>query len=115
MIVHMKWDGKTYDWDPEDITVQQAIVIKLAFGWTLTEWQEACSKVDPHAFQALYWLMRVQGGESCRLEDQDFSIKKFSEAFEAAQNEAAQSEGQAARGNVETPSRTPGLAMTSQS
>lgn len=88
----MHWDGKTYKWDPEEVDVQQGIVIKMTFGWTLVQWQEAVAAVDPQAFQALFWLMRIQNGEACELTSQNFSIKQFSEEFGRASKEAQELE-----------------------
>lgn len=86
--MHIDWAGKRYDFDPEEVDVQQGIVIKMSFGWTMKAWQEALNEVDPQAIQAVFWLMRTQNGESCNLSEQNFPISKFTAAFQKAQEES---------------------------
>lgn len=112
----IEYEGVVYDFDFDDITVKQAIKIeKHTGGMTLEEWGKALSPEqeegepprppDLIALQALGWLI-LHGGQDIPIDDCDFKLVKFSEAFA----EAAEREGAAAQGDPDP--TTPAGAST---
>jgi hypothetical protein len=98
---HVDWEDKIYDLDIEAVTVQQGIVIKGNFGWTIKEWSVAMSNMDPEAWQALFWVMKVQSGQACNMRDLDFPVAKYAAACEVAAQAAGDAE--AIQGNGAAP------------
>lgn len=95
----VKYDGETYLFDMEDITVGQARTLKTVFDVTMGTLGEKLGDQDPDAMTAVYWLMMVQNDNPVPIDQIDFKIIKFAnalnEAFaeseekEAAKNKAA--------------------------
>ncbi|GAA1701643.1 hypothetical protein [Fodinicola feengrottensis] len=81
------WEGKTYDFDPEDIDVKQGIAIQYGTGMTLKAFNDGIQEVDVHAWQALMWLMKNQNGEQCNIQDLNFKVNAFSNAINAAERQ----------------------------
>lgn len=79
------FDGKTYDLDPTEIDIDEAMFIKVKFGFSLKGWQEALEESDPAALKALYWLMMKQNGTRVDVDRVNFKVVKFIEAFDQAQ------------------------------
>lgn len=100
---HVDWEGHTYDLDPESITVKQAMVIKASFGWSIKAWLEATEEMDPEAWQAMFWVMKIQSGQACALTDLDFAVPKFAEACGIAAKAATDAENAANQGNGVVP------------
>lgn len=85
MIVH--FNNRDYTFDLEEITVDQARVIKRFCGLTLKTLEAGLSEADPDAMTCLYWLMLRQNGEEHNIEKLSFGIVKFARAFGEAQAE----------------------------
>jgi hypothetical protein len=94
------FEGRTWSYDDDLITVGQAEIIEAAPGgwsWTLTDentgetqprsgrsvydWRQAVGESGARAFRYLYWVMREQNGDPVPLEEASFAFPKFVAAF----------------------------------
>lgn len=75
------WEGKTYEYDPYLITVQQAVAIKLHTGLGLKSWGAAVDDWDAAAVQALLWVIKGQNGETCPITSIELNVIEFMEAY----------------------------------
>lgn len=79
------FEGRTWQLDTADISLRQGIEIQAHTGLTLRKWEDALTD-DEHpkfleSYQALYWLMLAQNGETPPLiGDVDFRLIRFFEA-----------------------------------
>lgn len=89
MAYHVKYEGKEYNFDLEDITVQQARTIKSSCNLTLLGLETGLEQGDPDALRAVFWLMLAQNGEVEEIDRVDFKIVKFARAIDAAAIEEA--------------------------
>jgi hypothetical protein len=91
------FEGKEYNLDFDDITVQQAIVIKTHCKMTLKGLEEGLADADPDALRALFWLMQVNSGVASNIDTLDFKIVKFSKAVQVgAEKQAVKAKEEAA-------------------
>lgn len=88
----VKYDGREYTFDPEEIELKQAMVIKGKTGYNLLQWQAALEQGDPDALRAMYWLMLTQSGEVADMDLVNFKIVRFAEALRQAQETEGESE-----------------------
>jgi hypothetical protein len=87
------YDGKTLDFDLEEITVSQATVLKRKLGLTLLALDKGLIEGDPDALRAVYWLIQEQSGNKVDIDLVDFKIVKLANAIqEAVEAEAALAE-----------------------
>lgn len=89
MKFNVEWAGKTYSYDPEDITVRQGMVIKTYTGLDLKPWEHALNDGDVKSWQALMWLMKQMNGERTQIQTEDFPIVRFMNTFNQASQDAA--------------------------
>lgn len=82
MKIHL--DGEDYEYDMDEMTVQQARVIKVAFGFNLQQLQDEMASGNPDAISAVYWLMLAQSGVKADPKTVDFKITRFMKAIEDA-------------------------------
>ena len=86
------YEGRSYDFDLDDLTVKQAIKIERHIGGPLDDFEKGIGIGNLAAYQALGWLILYSGDET-PIADVDFKIAKLSKAFEAAvMAEAAKAE-----------------------
>jgi hypothetical protein len=78
------YDGADYDFDFDEITVQQAKTIKDRCKMTLRGLEEGLAEGDADALRALYWLMLCNTGITEDIDTVDFKIVKFSKALQDA-------------------------------
>lgn len=78
------YEGEEYELEFDDITAQQAKLIKDRCGLTIAGLQEGLSTGDADALRALFWLMMVQSGVTCNLDTVDFKVVKFISALTEA-------------------------------
>lgn len=89
------YEGETLEFDLEEITVQQATVLKRKLGLTLLSLDNGLIEGDPDALRAVYWLIRTQSGERVDIDEVDFKIVKLANAIQAAvEKEAADKEAE---------------------
>jgi hypothetical protein len=82
--VIITYEGRTYDFDLEDLTVRQAIRIEKHIGGTLEQFEKGIGTGNLACYQALGWLILHGGDEGTPIGDVDFKIARLSKAFEAA-------------------------------
>jgi hypothetical protein len=80
----VEYEGNSYTFDLDEITVQQAMVIKAQCGLTLSTMQKAIGEGDPDGLRAMFWLMMVQSGRQADIARVDFKILKFAQAIREA-------------------------------
>lgn len=81
----VQFEGKEYQFDLEEIDVNQARYIKRHTGMTLLQLEEGLENVDAEAMAALYWLMLAQNGSVVDLQKINFKVVAFGKAISAAQ------------------------------
>lgn len=80
----IEFEGKSWQYDEDAVTVQQAMALHLAHGLTIKAWQQAIPELDPRAVQFCYWLMKQQNGEKkTPLKDCEFPAVEFMSAYMA--------------------------------
>ena len=99
----IEFEGRAWQVDVDDLSLQQAVVITGKMGGSLTAWEKALTEIDDPgwlpAMQCLYWLMRQQDGDRLAIGDIDFAVLKYSHAVV----EALEREGSAAAPEDPTP------------
>lgn len=88
----VEFEGRTWEYDEDRVSVQQAIAFHFAYGFNILDWQLAIEKLDPRALQCCYWLMLQQAGVVGPLKDCDFAVVEFAAAYRAAQDAEAAEE-----------------------
>lgn len=103
----VNYDGHEYEFDLDEIDVNQACIIKAKCNLTLMSLEAGLMQADPHALKAIFWLMLVQSGDTnADIDRINFKIVKFANALqeatkaeEAAEKEAAKAKKAASRGS----------------
>ena len=88
----IEYDGETYQFDDQDITLKQAMVVQLHTGLSISAWQDALNVedgTDPgpewlKSIQCLYWLVMAQNDITVPIADADFKVARFLSAYAAA-------------------------------
>ena len=88
------YEGEELEFDLEQITVRQAMMLKMKLGLTLLGLDQGLSTGDPDAMLAVFWLMKTQAGDKVDLDDLDFKVVKLANAIQEAvdREEAANKE-----------------------
>jgi hypothetical protein len=93
------YEGQTLQFDLEDITIQQATVLKRQLGMTLLALDKGLIEGDPDALRAVFWLIQSQSGNRVDINEVDFKVVKFANAIqkavEAEEAEEAEADGKA--------------------
>jgi hypothetical protein len=90
------FEGRTWAYSDEEITVADAEVIEQQTGGTLLEWARSRSEPGAANLKLLYWLMRSQNGDPLPLAEVNCRILPFWNAFVAALNAEAEAAAEAA-------------------
>lgn len=77
----IEFEGREWEYDEDAVSVQQAIAMHLAYGFTIKAWQQAIPEMDPRAVQCCYWLMLQQSGVKKVLKDCEFGAVQFLAAY----------------------------------
>ncbi len=67
-------DGKTWTLDEDDLTLQDAFLIKSGTGLALKPFFQGLADMDPHALQGLVWFLRRKDGEQIGIGEVDFKV-----------------------------------------
>lgn len=120
----IEFEGHTWTYDADDITVEQAEVIEREGPWqwavagdepgettegsgtSVDDWSRSVWSMKPRAFRVLYWLMRAQNGEAIALADANPRFTPLISAWTAAVRDEMAAQ-QAAQGEPD-PTRPPG-------
>jgi hypothetical protein len=82
--VIISYKGGTYTYDPESVTVKQAMALEAYLGVPFEKWGEDISTANLPALQAFGWL--IFGGDITKpIADTDFEIAALAEAVGVAQ------------------------------
>lgn len=88
----IEYEGAQYEFDFDDITVKQAMKIEKHVGMQLEEFGKVLAEGgNLRAVQAAGWLI-LHGGRDIPIEDCDFKLVRFGEAFARAAAEAEAAE-----------------------
>jgi len=77
-------NGVEYEFDWNNVTVRDAMMLKTATGLNMRPLMEAFFEVDPDVLAALGWLLLTKAGvkgpdgEPIQLKDVDFTVSTFS-------------------------------------
>jgi len=82
--VIISYKGTEYTYDPESVTVKQAMMLEAYLGVPFEKWGEDISTANLPALQAFGWLM-FGGDLNTPIGDTDFVITALSEAVGVAQ------------------------------
>jgi hypothetical protein len=101
------YEGQSYDFDLEDLTVKQAIKIEKHIGGPMIEFEKGMLTGRAECYQVLGWLI-LHGGDATPIADVDFKYGKLAKAFEAA----AAAEAEAAKAAAEAAEPGPTVAVS---
>ena len=91
--MRIEYEGESYDFDLDDLTVKQALKIEKHLGGPMIEFEKGMAVGRADCYQVLGWLI-FHRGDSTPIADVDFKFGKLAKAFEAAA--AAEKDAQAA-------------------
>jgi hypothetical protein len=85
----IEYDGQSYPFDLDDVTVKQALKIEQYMKCSFAEWGKLLqASEDMRARQTLGWLILTEGDLTAEIGDTDFKLvalgKALDEAFAAA-------------------------------
>ena len=83
MIISYK--GTSYTYDPESVTVKQAMMLEAHTGASFEKWGDDLSTANLKALQAFGWLILTSGDLNTPIAETDFVIVALAEAVGAAQ------------------------------
>lgn len=78
------FEGRTWSYDDDEITVQQAEAIEQETGGSVTDWAQSRAGLSSQTYKILYWLMCAQNGDPVQLDGVNFRLLPFVTAFTAA-------------------------------
>lgn len=58
----VEFEGRTWEFDPDDLDVRQATVLHLTHGMTIKAWSDGFADLDYRSYHFAYWLMLQQAG-----------------------------------------------------
>jgi hypothetical protein len=87
--LRITFEGREWQYDEDAVSVQQAVAMHFAYGFTLADWSDAVPKLDPRAIQCVYWLMLQQNGIKKPLKECEFALVPFVIAYGEAQRATA--------------------------
>lgn len=93
----VEYDDETFEFDLDNLTVQQARTWKTVFDVTMGTIGEKLDEADPDGLSALYWLMMVQNGKPVPVDQIDFPIGPFVKAIGEGFARQAEAEKAAAK------------------
>lgn len=73
--MQIEYEGKSYDFDMEDMDILQANAIQDATGMTIKQWQDELKELNPRALQAMWWLILVQNGHNPKSDLRTVNVK----------------------------------------
>ena len=83
MIISYK--GTSYTYDPESVTVKQAMMLEAHTGASFEKWGDDLSTANLKALQAFGWLILTAGDLGKPIADTDFVIAALADAVSVAQ------------------------------
>lgn len=85
MKFEINWEGVDYAYNPEEIDMETAIVIKAETTWGLATLSKEVDDIHPLALQALFFAIRRQNGERLAFKDcvLSYPVKFYNEVRRA--------------------------------
>jgi hypothetical protein len=83
--VIINYKGETYTYDPESVTVKQAMMLEAHTGTSFEKWGDDISTANLKALQAFGWLILTSGDLATPIAETDFVISAMADAVGAAQ------------------------------
>ena len=80
----VQFDGREWQFDDDKFTLQQAIAMHYAYGFTLETYAAALQAADARALQCMYWLMLQQNGVIRPIKEVDADLVELVTAWGAA-------------------------------
>lgn len=83
MIQKFNVNGAIYEFDYENISVRDAMLLKTATGLNLRPFSVGLNELDPECLQALGWMLQTRAGvkgpdgQPIQLKDVDFATNDF--------------------------------------
>jgi hypothetical protein len=94
----LKYLGKDYNFDMDELDVKQASVIKANTGLSLRGLEEGISDGDPDALRAMFWVMLVNNDEpNADINTVNFKIVPFARAIQEASEAEAEAAAEVAK------------------
>jgi hypothetical protein len=112
--MNVNFEGRTWEFDQNTITVLQGIAMHLAYGLTIKGLLLGIQEMDPRAIQCDYWLMLQQNGVTRPIKECEFDAIAFLAALGDARQAEEAPEEAAAEAEVPT-SLPPGEAPSPES
>ena len=83
MAVRFEYEGDSYEFDPNRMSVLEGIELKKVTGYTFIEWVSELEKFDAEAFRYLLWLTLSRAGKrpSGRYSEFDFDMPSVMATF----------------------------------
>jgi hypothetical protein len=97
--VEISFEGRTWQFDPDDIDVRQATVLYMTYQLTIMQYNEGFDVLDQRVYHFAYWLMLQQNGVVKPIADCNPKVIDFMAAVteaRVAEAKAAEAEAQAA-------------------
>lgn len=82
--MEIHYEDEVFHFDLEDVTLAQATYIHKRLGLTLMGLDQGLMEGHPDALRAVWYLIKVQGGEKVNIDNLDFKIVKFANAVQTA-------------------------------
>lgn len=97
----IRFSGRSYEYDPNSMSVGEARIIKKNTGYGLAQWGDELENGDPDALVALLYLAKKRSGEACKWSDfDDFQLNDLQ--IEASEGEETE-EGEQPKAGQENP------------
>jgi hypothetical protein len=80
----IEFGGKTWKFDLDEITLEQAERVEKETGLTLDAWNASLFDLKPVSYRLLYWVLAAQNGDPLALEEVSFKFGPFVKAWTAA-------------------------------
>jgi len=110
LIIKFEYDGKSWSYDDDSLTIKQGIAVEEHIGGPLVDFDEGLARGRAACYQALGWLIFHDGDPDIPIEGVDFPVSKLSAPWLNArlaairEAQAAVDEAKAAAGPTAAPS-----------
>lgn len=93
----INYEGETLEFDLDQITVREAMFLKMKLGLTLLGLDQGLATGDPEALLAIYWLIRKHsnGGRPVDIDELDFKVVALANAVQEAVEAEAKAQADA--------------------
>lgn len=114
MIIKCEYDGRSWAYDDEDLTVLQGIAVEEHIKGTLMDWDDGLASGRTVCYQALGWLVFHDASSDVPIASVDFPLTKLSAAWLTARLEAIKAAQAAAQADAEAEAEAEAEASPAQ-